>query len=37
MAIFTQSGGGLYWTQWDNNAVGEGFLQTDAAVAAVGG
>jgi subtilisin family serine protease len=25
-----------YWTQWGNNAVGEGFLQVDAAVAGLG-
>jgi len=37
MAIFLEPDGYLYWTEWDNNAVGAGFLQTDAAVAAVGG
>ncbi len=36
MAIF-QEPSGLYWTEWDNNAVGAGFLQTDAAVATVSG
>ncbi len=34
MAIF-QDPYGLWLTAWDNNAVGEGFLQADAAVAAV--
>jgi subtilisin family serine protease len=28
---------GYYWTQWNDNAVGNGLLQVDAAVAAVGG
>jgi subtilisin family serine protease len=37
MAIYVNVGPtGYYWTQWGNNAVGEGFLQTDAAVAALG-
>jgi subtilisin family serine protease len=37
MAIYVSIPAGYYWTQWGNNAVGKGFLQTDAAVAAVGG
>jgi subtilisin family serine protease len=37
MAIFIDLPPNYYWTEWDNNAVGAGFLQTDAAVAAVGG
>lgn len=37
MAIYISLPTGYYWTQWGDNAVGEGFLQTDAAVAAVGG
>ncbi len=38
MAIYINVGPtGYYWTQWGSNAVGKGFLQTDAAVAALGG
>jgi hypothetical protein len=38
MAIYVNVGPtGYYWTQWGSNAVGAGFLQTDAAVAALGG
>jgi hypothetical protein len=38
MAIYVNVGPtGYYWTQWGNNALGEGFLQIDAAVAALGG
>lgn len=36
MAIF-QDPNGLWLTEWDNNAVGAGFLQADAAVAAISG
>jgi subtilisin family serine protease len=35
MAIFLDQPPGLYLTSWDDDAVGAGFLQTDAAVAAV--
>ena len=34
MAIY-QDPYGVWWTEWDNNAVGAGFLQVNAAVAAV--
>jgi hypothetical protein len=34
MAIY-QDPYGVWWTEWDNNAVGAGFLQVDAAVALV--
>jgi subtilisin family serine protease len=38
MAVYVNVGPtSYYWTQWGNNAVGEGFLQADAAVAALGG
>ncbi len=38
MTIYVNVGPtGYYWTQWGTNAVGKGFLQTDAAVAALGG
>ena len=38
MAVYVNVGPtGYYWTQWGNNGVGEGFLQTDAAIAALGG
>jgi subtilisin family serine protease len=35
MAIYISLPPGYYLTSWDDDAVGEGFLQTDAAVAAV--
>jgi subtilisin family serine protease len=34
MAIYALYNGGLYYTYWNDNAVGAGFLQTDAAVKA---
>ncbi len=38
MAIYVNVGPtGYYWTQWGTSAVGEGFLQADAAVAVLGG
>jgi subtilisin family serine protease len=35
MAIYMLYNAGLYWTEWDDPAVGEGLLQADAAVEAV--
>jgi subtilisin family serine protease len=35
MAIYLLYDGGLYWTEWDDPAVGAGLLQTDAAVEVV--
>jgi hypothetical protein len=35
MAIYMLYDGGLYWTEWDDPAVGAGLLQTDAAVEVV--
>lgn len=35
MAIYMLYDAGLYWTEWDDPAVGAGLLQTDAAVEAV--
>jgi subtilisin family serine protease len=35
MAIYMLYNAGLYWTEWDDPAVGAGLLQTDAAVEAV--
>jgi len=35
MAIYYYHDGGMYWNDWDDPAVGAGFLQTDAAVEAV--